>query len=269
MEKVMNKEEISFYFGKNWQDFMQKHYSDERVRISQKHILDFLGAKDLRGYYFLDIGCGSGLQSLSAFRSGAERIVSFDADEHSVQTTEYIKNNKADAQNWTVRHGSILDKNFIAGIEPADIVYSWGVLHHTGDMWTAIRNAAGLVKDGGLFYIALYTTDFESEYWLEVKKRYNRSGNFGKKWMEAKYIIRRLLIPHLLKLKNPLKVVKDYQKNRGMSYFHDVRDWLGGYPYEFARPEEAILFCQNELGLKLINLKTGEANTEYLFKKPD
>ena len=85
--------------------------------------------------------------------------------------------------------------------------------------------------------------------------------------MEAKYVLRYLLIPHLIRLQNPLKVIRDYKKNRGMSYFNDIKDWLGGYPYEFARPEEIIFFCKDKLGLELINLKTGEANTEYLFKK--
>jgi 2-polyprenyl-3-methyl-5-hydroxy-6-metoxy-1,4-benzoquinol methylase len=263
----MESEKISFSFGKNWSEFIKKHFSEERVAVSQKHILKFLGLKDLQGKYFLDIGCGSGLQSLSAHLSGAEKVVSFDVDEFSVQTCNEIKKGYNDPENWSVLKGSILDKNFISKLERADIVYSWGVLHHTGDMWSAIKNASTLIKDNGLFYIALYTTDHKSEYWLGVKKKYNRAGNIKKGIMEAKYVIRHLFIPYLLTLQNPFKIIRDHKKNRGMSYFTDVKDWLGGYPYEFARPEEVIFFCKDKLGLDLINLKTGEANTEYLFKK--
>ena len=37
-----------------------------------------------------------------------------------------------------------------------DFVYSWGVLHHTGDMYRALRGAAGRVAPGGRFLFALY-----------------------------------------------------------------------------------------------------------------
>jgi 2-polyprenyl-3-methyl-5-hydroxy-6-metoxy-1,4-benzoquinol methylase len=262
----MANQKITFSFGKNWSDFISKHFSEERVATSQQHLLKFLGLNDLRGKHFLDIGCGSGLQSLSAFLSGAEKILSFDVDDYSVKTCTEIKKKYHDPQNWSVLKGSILDNSFFSKIEPADIVYSWGVLHHTGDMWTAIKNSSTLIKDSGIFYIALYTTDYNSEYWLEVKKTYNRVNNFHKKIMEIKYLIRHLFLPYLLKFKNPLKIVWEYKKNRGMSYMTDVRDWLGGYPYEYARPEEVIFFCK-KLNLELINMKTGEANTEYLFKK--
>ena len=63
----MVKEKITFSFGKNWSEFIKKHFSEERVAVSRKHILNFLKLNDLRGKYFLDIGCGSGLQSLSAY----------------------------------------------------------------------------------------------------------------------------------------------------------------------------------------------------------
>lgn len=261
------EDKISFSFGKNWSDFIEKHFSEERVKISQKHILKFLKMDNLKNKYFLDIGCGSGLQSLSAFLSGAEKIVSLDVDKFSVKTCKEIKNRYKNPENWSVLNGSILDDEFISKIEKADIVYSWGVLHHTGDMWNAIKNASKLIRDNGLFYIALYTTDYKSKYWLEIKKKYNRAGNFKKRMMEIKYVLRHLFIPYFLTFQNPFTVIRNHKKTRGMSYFTDVKDWLGGYPYEFARPEEVIFFCKDKLGLELINLKTGEANTEYLFKK--
>jgi 2-polyprenyl-6-hydroxyphenyl methylase/3-demethylubiquinone-9 3-methyltransferase len=134
-------------------------------------------------------------------------------------------------------------------------------------MWQAIKNAAGLMKDNGMLYIAIYTTDGKSNYWLEIKKKYNRVRPIQKRFMEFSYICRDLIIPNFLKLKNPLKTLREYKRSRGMEYFTAVKDWLGGYPYEFAKPEEVIFFCKNQLSLELMNLKTGEANTEYLFKK--
>jgi 2-polyprenyl-6-hydroxyphenyl methylase/3-demethylubiquinone-9 3-methyltransferase len=47
-----------------------------------------------------------------------------------------------------------------------------------------------------------------------------------------------------------------------------IKDWLGGYPYEFASPDEIFKFCKN-LGFTLQNLKTNFnlMNNEYLFQK--
>jgi hypothetical protein len=151
-----------------------------------------------------------------------------------------------------------------------DIVYSWGVLHHTGDQWTAIRNAASLIAAGGFLYIALYTSDVfkrpPPEFWLVVKRRYNRAGQLGKRRIEAWYIARQFL-GMLRARRNPLAYVWSYKTSRGMSYYTDVKDWLGGWPMEFSSVEEVKRFGRDELKLRLTNIATGEANTEYLFQR--
>jgi len=261
------QDKITFSFGENWQDFVARCFSEERVSIAQRYLLDFLEMPDLNGRTFLDIGCGSGIHSLAALRAGASHVVSFDIDPLSVQTTEKIRDAYGDASRWEVKAGSILDTTFLAALPPSDIVYSWGVLHATGRMWEAVRHAGGLVKQRGLFYIGLYTTDSKSGYWTRIKIRYNRASRLGKRLMEMKHIVRYLLISNLARGRNPFRTLREYPRRRGMSYFTDVRDWLGGYPYEHARPQEVLRFCRKTLGFELINLKTGEAVTEYLFKK--
>ena len=256
-----------FSFGKNWEDFIKFNFSEERVDIAKDYILEFLELTDLEGKYFLDIGCGSGLHSLSAFKAGARKIVSFDVDPDSVKTTEKIRKICGNPSNWEILSGSVLDTKFISGLEPADIVYSWGVLHHTGNMWKAIENASELIKENGLFYIAIYVTTSKSDYWLKIKKEYNNASSFRKKIMGYDYILKHLIISKLIHFQNPIAYVRNYKKNRGMSYFTDVKDWLGGYPYEDAKIEEIFKFCRNKLNLELINIKTGEANIEYLLEK--
>jgi 2-polyprenyl-3-methyl-5-hydroxy-6-metoxy-1,4-benzoquinol methylase len=258
----------AFPFGRNWEDFVRKHFSEERVRISRQHILEFLDLPDLKGRYFLDVGCGSGLSSLAAWEAGAERVVSFDVDADSVKTTEHLRRMRGAPDNWTVLSGSALDPRFLATIEPADIVYSWGVLHHTGQMWQAIRNTATLLKKGSLFHIALYLTTARSAYWLQVKKKYNSAANFEKRIMEARYIIRHVLIPKLVRGQNPIRFIRTYEQRRGMAFLPDIRDWLGGYPYEDASVPEVLRFGHRELGLHLINIYPGPGLAEYLFQKP-
>ena len=262
---------MRFGFGKNWAEFVDAHLSEERIDTAQEHLLRFLGLTDLSGKTFLDIGCGSGLHSLAALRGGAERIVSFDYDPDSVATTKHLRSFAGDPSHWSVMQGSVLDQSFMRELEAADIVYSWGVLHHTGDLWHAVENAAIPMRADGVFYIALYSSDVyldpPPEYWLDVKRRYNRANAWVKRWMEWQYAWRESIYPDLQHQRNPLKLIMGYAASRGMSYWTDVRDWLGGYPMEFAGNEETKTFCRDRLGLELINISAGEGNTEFLFRK--
>src|SRR5580704_5075550 len=181
-----------FDFGKNWADFVDKHFSEERVRIAQEHLLGFLRLPDLTGKRMVDIGCGSGLHSLAALRANAGELVSFDYSADAVATTRRLHALSGSPAHWHIEQGSVLDQPYMAGLGKFDLVYSWGVLHHTGDQWTALRHAAECVAPSGVLYVALYTSDVfvdpPAEYWLTVKRRYNRSAWSGKRAIEAWYI---------------------------------------------------------------------------------
>jgi SAM-dependent methyltransferase len=261
-----------FPFGRNWQAFVDGHLTIERMQAAQQRLLSFLKRADLKGMTFLDIGCGSGLHSLAAWQSGAERVVSFDYDQASVSATETIRARAGSPPNWSVQQGSVLDAEFLATLPRADIVYSWGVLHHTGSMWQGIKNAATLLDDRGVFYIALYTSDLyidrTPEYWLDIKRRYNLASAWHRFGFELWYALRFDAVPRLIRLRNPLQKWLDYRRQaRGMSYWIDIRDWLGGWPMEFAGIRETLLFCRDQLGLEVLNLSTGEACSEYLFRR--
>lgn len=260
--------DATFSFGKNWENFFKYNFSEERVAVAQKHLLDFLSLTDLRDKTFLDIGCGSGLHSLAAFKAGAKKIISFDFDPYSVRTTNRIREMYGNPPNWEVLHGSVLDTEFISSLPPADIVYSWGVLHHTGHLWQAVKNAATRLKPGSFFYIAIYEKNQHSGFWIKVKKTYNRSPWLLKKIMELLYAYNfffRTLSPS--KIKSSLAYMRNYQKSRGMEYWTDVKDWLGGWPYEPATLQEVCSFCEEELGLESIQIKTGAENIEYLYRR--
>jgi SAM-dependent methyltransferase len=262
-------QDLRFGFGANWADYVKRHFSDERVEIAKRHLLDVLKLEDLSGRTFLDIGCGSGLHSLAALRAHAQAIVSFDYDRNSVATARKLHQMAGNPAHWSIMQGSVLDEQFMATLPQPDIVYSWGVLHHTGQMWKAIENAAGRLHRNSVFYIALYSsdvfTDPPASYWLDVKRTYNRSNILKKRWMDWQYAWNNSIRADVRNRRNPLITIREYKKSRGMSYWHDVRDWLGGYPMEFAGHRETEAFCRDR-GLELLHVRAGEANTEYVFR---
>lgn len=260
-----------FSFGKNWQKYLEDSYNEERLNEAIKSIKDFMEIDNLKGKIFMDIGCGSGLFSAAAFKLNAKKIISFDVDLFAVKCCKHLKNKLGNPNNWEVFKGSVLDDSLISKLPKADAVYSWGVLHHTGNMWKAIKNAARLVNDNGYFYIAIYNkveTWGSSHFWLKVKKLYNRLPKAGKLLMELFYMLM-FFLKKILFFRNPFKVIKSYKTKRGMSWRRDITDWLGGYPYEFATIEEVFNFCNKKLGLTLINIKSTNTrgNNQFLFKK--
>ena len=258
--------EVRFEFGRNWTGFVRRNLNDERIEIACKHILNFLKRDDLKNLDFLDIGSGSGIHSAAAFAAGADRICSFDYDPNSVTATSLVRKRAGNPANWSVMRGDVLDDRCIASLGKWKFVYSWGVLHHTGDVWRAIDNASKTVAEGGLFYIALYSADTveDPEFWLDVKRRYNAATAWKKRQMVWWYVWNYMLYRDLMRLPQFVSRVARYRMKRGMSLFVDVRDWLGGWPMEFTHDREVIEFLANR-GFALENIKAGEANTEFLF----
>jgi len=257
-----------FDFGRNWHDFIQKNFGEDRVEISKKHMLNFLGREILDGLDMIDIGCGSGLHSVAALEAGAKSVHGFDYDPNSVEATKFVQKQSGNLPNWTVEQGSVLDDAYMESLPQYDLVYSWGVLHHTGDVWHAVRNAAGRVKPGGLFYIALYSADVQvdppPEFWLDVKRKYVASGMYMRRYMELWYIWRFQINRKIIRIPKILLYAWSYKQMRGMNFMTDIRDWLGGWPMEFVGDRETVDFVE-KMGFKLENMVTGEANTEFLF----
>jgi SAM-dependent methyltransferase len=239
-----------FSFGKNWASYVDSALDETRIQTATQALKDFLRMDSLHGQTFLDIGSGSGLPSLAAYRLGAERIISFDYDIDAVRTTETLRSRVGAPDNWQVFQGSILDPTLAAKYR-ASIVYSWGVLHHTGQMWQAIRNAAQIVQPGGLLCIAIYQTEKTTPRWQKIKYNYVHASPLVQHLMVYGYEAYTLVI-HALHGRMPWQVIDSF-KARGMNWHHDMIDWVGGYPFETATAEELCALCENEIGMTLIN----------------
>lgn len=263
---------LRFEFGKNWLAFVDE-VDGRRLKRAEGSLRTMLGTDILTGRSFLDVGCGSGLFSLAAAGLGA-RVTSFDFDPRSVQATRELKHRyRPDDPAWSIRQGSVLDPAFLATLGQFDVVYSWGVLHHTGDMWRALAEVAALVHEGGHLYISIYNDQGRrSDWWRAVKRTYNKLGPSGRRALTAACGIR-LFLPSMARAalsgRSPTAILKKNDvRARGMSPWHDLVDWVGGYPFEVATPERILAFYRHR-GFDLLCLKTcggGIGCNEYLFQ---
>lgn len=259
-----------FEFGNNWRRFLAL-LDEERIERAECSLKEMLEAEDLSGRRFLDVGSGSGLFSLAARRLGAV-VHSFDYDPESVACTAELRRRyfPGDAQ-WSVEAGSVLDRDYLLGLGEFEVVYSWGVLHHTGAMWQALENVAPLVSPGGRLFIAIYNDEGKpSRRWMWVKKTYNRLPR-GLRFVVAGPALVKLFWRRAIKdllCFQPLRTWKAEGQTRGMSPWRDFIDWVGGYPFEVARPEEIFDFYR-EKGFVLTRLRTdrGLGCNEFVFAR--
>lgn len=245
--QAITSRESHFEFGENWLSFLDV-VSEERIAAAERGLRQLFPNAELQGKRFLDIGCGSGLSMLAALRLGAAEVIGVDIDENSIEATYRCLTRFASDKKWRVFRSSVFD------LDPEklgryDVVHSWGVLHHTGDMWRAIGIAASMMEDKGLFAIALYKKTRFCGLWRIEKRIYSRFPAVFQapvRWLYTAACFTRELAAG----RNPFTSGKD-DRIRGMSRDHDTHDWLGGYPYESVSPEEVHVGI-DKLGLHIV-----------------
>jgi len=257
--------EIRFEFGENWSHFLS-HLNEDRIIKAEQSLTDMLGVHDLKGKTFLDIGSGSGLSSLAARRLGA-KIHSFDYDPQSVACTQELRQRYfPNDVDWQVEE----DADYVKSLGQFDVVYSWGVLHHTGAMWEALQNAVLPTKLGGFLFVTIYNDQGRaSSHWETIKRLYNRLPTpyrFFILWPAFIRLWGPTLVRDTLRLK-PFEKWKSYSSIRGMSPWHDVVDWVGGYPFEVAKPEAIFDFyrSQNFQLERFVTCAGGIGCNEFVF----
>jgi 2-polyprenyl-6-hydroxyphenyl methylase/3-demethylubiquinone-9 3-methyltransferase len=264
-----------FAFGENWANYAES-LSEHEIDQAEEGLRRLLDAETLAGRSFLDIGCGSGVHSLAALRLGASQIVACDIDPMSVQTAQTVLQRFAIAKDRSRVFEMSVFALDAARVGTFDVVYSWGVLHHTGDMARAMAAASSLVAPDGLFVFALYRRTLLCPLWVFEKRWYASASPTQQRAMRRAYIAARALVERL-RGRSLESYIANYRGNRGMSFEHDVHDWLGGYPYESISPDQ-VDAIMSASGLSLVRRQTdtrllrrigllGTGCDEYVYRR--
>lgn len=260
-------EVVGFSFGANWQKLVDR-LDTRQLEQATDSLLNSFGGEQFPSRRFIDVGCGSGLFSLAAMHLGAREVVSVDVDPNAVACANYLRKRERLPANWTVKDGSILDANFVRTLGCGELVFSWGVIHHTGDLWSAFTNLTQLVCPGGLLCVAIYNRPRAPKIQISLKRTYNRAPRAVRPLMVAGYGTA-LLGLLAVRGRNPVSYVKGYgAHSRGMDYWRDVEDWLGGLPFEYAAPVEVHKFAErNGFRLEAELVRRPGGCNEYLLRR--
>lgn len=260
---------MQFDFGENWKNYSISALDQAKIAEAKADFKLLTSDISLESKTFLDIGFGQGLSLLNAVSLGA---IGFGND-INIKCNEILQKNKKfypdlNNTNIPVIIGSVLDKTIITGLSSLspdksfDVVHSWGVLHHTGNMYQAIENAITLVKENGYFILAIYNRHWSGGIWLFIKWLFNKSPRFIKWCMVQFFCLVIAAAKFMTTGKNP------FRQERGMSFYHDVIDWVGGYPYEYASAGTIINFVSDK-GFtleKFYKAKVPTGCNEFVFK---
>lgn len=252
-----------FDFGENWQEFSRTHVNPERLATAAGSLQNLLGRDSLEGLTFLDVGCGSGLFSIAASTMGAERVVGIDINPRSIAASEMNRKRLSQKSAMEFIQMSVLDTAALHALGQFDIAYAWGSLHHTGAMWQAIQNTSECVAPRGTYVLAIYNQHLTSPLWRFIKRYYSSLPRMGQEIIAVPFAGLIYFAKLIATRQNP------FNKERGMDFWYDVIDWLGGYPYEYATPDRVQDFmCALDYGMqKEISAQVPTGCNEFVFER--
>lgn len=259
---VMMEQKPLFGFGRNWLSYSEI-IDESHVIQAEQSLGELLGKDALINKSFLDIGCGSGIFSIAAKRMGAKEVIGIDIDPASIEASQInAKRWLSDRQSLSFIEGSVLNEETMNDLGLYDFVYAWGSLHHTGSMYKAIELTAQRVKKGGCLILAIYNRHITSGIWRVIKRLYNAAPAIFQiimLWSSMPVI---LLAKWIATRRHP------FEMRRGMDFKHNLVDWLGGFPYEYAKVSTMMIYLKS-LGFEIERVIPAQVPTgcnEYICR---
>jgi SAM-dependent methyltransferase len=133
-----------------------KEYFDEveaRKYFVEPHIPIFAQFERWRGKRVLEIGCGIGTDTINFARAGA-KVTAIDLSERSLDIAS--QRAKLYGLNINFYHGSAEELSSIIPVQPYDLIYSFGVIHHTPHPQRVIEQFCRYCLPGTVLKVMVY-----------------------------------------------------------------------------------------------------------------
>ena len=135
-----------------------KEYFDEveaRKYLVEPHILGFAEFERWRGKKVLEIGCGIGTDTVNFARHGA-RVTSVDLSEKSLKLAQQRVEVYGLQEQVQFYCGNAEELSFFVPLEPYDLIYSFGVIHHTPHPQAVLEQLRQYARPGTIVKIMIY-----------------------------------------------------------------------------------------------------------------
>ena len=127
---------------------------EQRRYATHYHLPELFASLDGAGRRLLEVGCGIGVDSIQLAQRG-----------FAVTAVDLTENALAVARQFAARRGVSIDFRLgnAEGLDfpdqSFDVVYSFGVLHHTPDIERSVAEVHRVLRPGGTAYVMLYHRD--------------------------------------------------------------------------------------------------------------
>ncbi len=238
--------------------FYKDHWTKYPLEIQGvlDHLLEIF-PEGVGGRRVLDAGSGSGMVSVAFALLGAD-VTGVDI------TDQCVQNGYKNANRFNV-DCRFLKRNLISldlEDEKFDIIYSWGVLHHTEDAKASFRSLAKHLKSNGDMIIAVYLKTGISRFWNFSRIFYQKAPEkFKSIFLEGGS---RIL--DFVDIFNRLLLKKQRYMMRGTDNYEIINDWFGVPHRTFHTYEEVFRwFEENGMDCVLVNPATGRFKSTSNF----
>lgn len=123
----------------------------------EPHILSFADFRAWENKTVVDLGCGIGTTALAFLDAGAHPVYAVDASKESIAIlTDRMRWHNAQPGALHVWHTACDDARDLYLRHNADLVFCFGVLHHTPRPAALLSRACDMLKDGGEIRLMVY-----------------------------------------------------------------------------------------------------------------
>jgi 2-polyprenyl-3-methyl-5-hydroxy-6-metoxy-1,4-benzoquinol methylase len=130
-----------------------------RKYFVEPHIIKFANFEKCAGLRVLEVGCGIGTAMQSFMQAGVLKYVGIDISDSSIEIAKKRRQVYGFSEKQCVLQCANIEEFNPDFENEFDLVYSFGVLHHTPNIRLAISNCRRYLRPSGTFKLMLYATN--------------------------------------------------------------------------------------------------------------